>query len=211
MKRLLLLLSLTPSLAIAWEDADLLSYIMQNNPVMQSHQQVVNEYTLSKTWMDRIKRGSTLVARATAGGSEFVDSSSTVFGGINISIPFSTENERRDRALKQLNRATASDELKSRILSDMSKLRQMEAELEAASIQIKFWRDKLEWTKKRIETGYAEQSELWDIGQKINAGKAAIAGLDINIKNQQHTLSRYAGNSWQVVLKYLNGKGGLWA
>jgi len=41
-----------------------MKYIMQNNPVMQSHQQVVNEYTLSKTWMDRIKIGSTLVARA---------------------------------------------------------------------------------------------------------------------------------------------------
>ncbi len=210
MKRLLLLLSLNPSLAIAWEDADLLSYIMQNNPVMQSHKNVVDEYSLSKTWMDRIKKGTTIVARATAGGSEFVDSSSTVFGGVNISIPFSTENERRDRALKRLNRATASDELKSRILADMAKLRQMEADLEASNIQIKFWRDKLEWTKKRIEQGYSEQSELWDIGQKINTEKASIARLKINIKNQQFILSRFAGETWKVVLDYLRDNGKLW-
>jgi len=211
MKRLLLLLSLNPSLALAWEDADLLSYIMQNNPVMQSHQNVVDEYSLSKTWMDRIRKGSTIVARATAGGSEFVDSSSTVFGGVNISIPFSTENERRDRALKRLNSETASDELKSRILADMGKLRQMEADFEASNIQIKFWRDKLEWTKKRIEQGYSEQSDLWNIGQKVNAQKAAIAKLEINIKNQQHTLSRYAGETWSVVLDYLRDNGELWA
>lgn len=91
MKRLLLLLSLNPSLDMAWEDADFLSYIMQNNPFMQSQQNVVDEYRLSKTWMERVKKGSTFVARATAEGSEFVDSSSTIFGGVNISIPFSTD------------------------------------------------------------------------------------------------------------------------
>ena len=211
MKRLLLLLSLSPSLSHAWEDTELLNYIMKTNPVMQSHQLVVDEFQGSKGWMERIEKGSSFVARVTAGGSEFTDASNTVFGGINISIPLSTESERRERALKQLSRATASDDMKSRILADVAKLRQMEAELEGSNIQIKFWRDKLEWTKKRLQEGYAKQSDLWNIGQKINASKATITKLLINIKTQQHILSRFAGDQWEIALAYLKDQGKLWS
>lgn len=162
--------------------------------------------------MDRIEKGSSLVARLTAGGSEFTENvSSTVFGGINISIPLSTEMERRERALKQLSRATASDDMKSRILADVAKLRQMEAENEGSNIQIKFWRDKLEWTKKRLTQGYSNQNDLWTIGQKINSVKATLSKLRINIKTQQHILSRYAGEQWKIVLDYLKNKGQLWS
>jgi len=212
LKKLLILLSLNPSLSFAWEDTELLQFIMRNNPVLQSHHYVVEEYQVPNNWLDKAKNGTSFVARATAGGSEYDGgATSTVFGGVSISIPLSSVTERKEVALKRLNMAVATDNMKDRILSEVAKLRQMEADLEESTIQSQFWRDKLDWAQKRVEQGYSGQEELWTIGQKINTVKAAIAKLNIKIKTQQHILSHYAGENWETVLAYLQDKGKLWS
>lgn len=200
------LLGLLPLQALAWEEQQTLDYIMAHNPVLQSYREVGDKYRPSSEALDRVLEYTSLYGKVGVGGTDYLADSMTTQVGVQIAIPLTSTREKREFALKAQEETKAIDQLQAKVLADIAKLREHEADLAATERRIAFYSDKSDWLKQRTEEGLAEVSELWDIGQKLNEERAAADKLFILVDAQRYQLSRYAGNRWQTLLDYLSSE-----
>jgi len=92
-------------------------------------------------------------------------------------------------------------------LTDLSKLRELEAERAAVRERLDFHRSKADWLQERIQKGYeGDVEKLWETAQKQNTEAAAAQRLDGLIAAQRRQVAHYAGEQWQPLLDYLSGK-----
>ena len=191
--------------ANAWEDARVLQFISQTNPVLLSQRQVSVHYAIPTT-LDTLMEHTTVTGKVGAGGTDFRDDPYTVYGGIQFNIPLSSRKEQKELATKKVSEEKAIASLHSSVMNDMSKLRSLESEMEASRVRKTFYQEKAAWIKQRIDNGYAsDMDKLWTLGEKVNTEEALQAKNSLQIASQQHKLARYAGAHWQTLLAYLQG------
>ena len=125
--------------------------------------------------------------------------------GIQLNIPLSSPKEQREFTQQALAEATRIDEIRSRALTDLAKLRELEAERAAVRERLDFHRSKADWLQARVNQGYEGDIEkLWDAAQKQNTEAAAAKRLDLLIDAQRRQVAHLAGNQWQPLLDYLS-------
>jgi hypothetical protein len=196
---------LLPFQVKAWEDDKVLTFINQANPILQAQHTVTKAYDKpdTVTWA---LRNTSLSGRLGFGGTDFRDTPFTAYGGLQINIPLSSIKEDREQALKLVTEAKETDDLSTKVITDMAQLRTLEAEQAASDVRRKFLKEKAAWLKQRINQGFSsEMNELWAIGGKVNDEDALIAKIDVLAKTQRYKLSKYAGSEWQTLLAYLEG------
>ncbi len=203
--------------ALAWEDHVLLDAVARANPIIQAQQDLVTQHQVPGT-LQTVLDNTHFVARlggvmtpliaaddvVAAGSSK--TAGVTAFGGIQMRIPVSSTEERQAMAAKQVDLAKSIDGIRSAVLQDIAQLRSYEADLKAAEVRMSFYRDQADWLKKRMEEGFSEMEKLWAIGGKLNDEKASVERLSLLASSQRHKLAQYAGDYWQPVLSYLEGK-----
>jgi hypothetical protein len=192
--------------AMAWEDEKVLSFITQINPIIEAQRNVTKAYAKpdTVTWA---LRNTSVSGRLGFGGTDFRDTPYTAYGGLQINIPLSSIQEDREQALKRVTEAKETEDLHTKVITDMAQLRTLEAELAASDVRRKFLKEKAAWLKERINQGFSsEMNELWSIGSKVNEEDALIAKVDVLAKTQRYKLAKYAGAEWQTLLAYLEGK-----
>ena len=197
---------LWPVQVIAWEDDKVLSFISQANPIIIAQRNVTKAYAKpdSLTWA---LQNTAISGRIGAGGTDFRNDPYTAYGGVQISIPLSSIKEEREQALKLVAEAKEIDDLHTKVILDIAQLRTLESELASSEVRRKFLKEKAAWLKQRLDEGYSsEMEELWTIGSKLNDEDALIAKVNVLANTQRYKLARYAGNDWQVLLAYLEGK-----
>ncbi|MCU0809364.1 MAG: hypothetical protein MUC53_16160 [Candidatus Contendobacter sp.] len=144
---------------------------------------------------------STTVAE---GGDTTTSSPMTV--GIQVNIPLASPREQREYAQQALAEATRIDEVRSRALTDLAKLRELEAERAAVGERLDFHKSKADWIQERIGKGYeGDVEKLWESAQKQNAEAAAAQRLDLLLAAQRRQVAHHAGDQWQPLLDYLSG------
>ncbi|MBE0472056.1 MAG: hypothetical protein IBX55_21435 [Methyloprofundus sp.] len=205
-KRLsVLFISFMPLQAIAWEDARVLAFIANTNPVIRSQQQVSDVFAVPSA-LDYVLENTTFSGKAGFGGTDFIETPYTVYGGLQFNIPLSSRKEEREQALKQVAEKKEIDSINTSVMTDMAKLRLLESELEASKVRRAFFQKKAKWIKERIDQGYAsDMDKLWTLAEKINTEDALVAKNTLQSETQRHRLARYAGEQWQTLLAYLNG------
>jgi hypothetical protein len=195
-----------PFRVAAWEDDRVLSFISQANPIIQAQHNVSRAYAKpdSVTWA---LQNTSLSGRLGFGGTDFRDDPYTAYGGLQISIPLSSIKEDREQALKLVAEAKETEDMHTKVITDIAQLRTLEAELAASEVRRKFLKEKASWLKDRIDKGYSsEMDQLWEIGSKLNTEDALIAKVDVLTNTQRYKLAKYAGTEWQTLLAYLEGK-----
>jgi len=194
-----------PLQAIAWDDARVLAFIANTNPLIRSQHEVSEVYAVPSA-LDYVLENTTFSGKAGLGGTDFIESPYTVYGGLQFSIPLSSRKEEREQAIKQVAENKAIDSINTSVMTDMAKLRLLESELEASKVRRAFFQKKSVWVKDRIDKGYASDiDKLWTLGEKINTEDALVAKNTLQSETQRHRLSRYAGEQWQTLLAYLKG------
>ena len=127
--------------------------------------------------------------------------------GIQVNIPLSSPREQREFAQQALAEATRIDEVRSRALTDLAKLRELEAERAAVRARLAFQKSKADWVQERIKKGYeGDVEKLWESAQKQNAEAASLQRLDLLLDAQRRHVAHYAGEHWSPLLDYLSGK-----
>jgi len=203
--------------ALAWEDHVVLDAVARANPIIQAQQDLVAQHQVPGT-LQTVLDNTHFVARlggvmtpliaaddvVAAGSSK--TAGVTAFGGIQMRIPVSSTEERQAMASKQVELAKSVDGIKAAVLQDIAQLRGYEADLKASEVRMGFYRDQADWLKKRLEEGFSEMDQLWSIGSKLNDEKASVERLSLLAASQRHKLSQYAGDHWQPLLSYLEGK-----
>ena len=204
--RILLIVSLfIPLQVVAWEDARVLAFIVSTNPVIRSQHKVSEVYAVpdALTW---VLENTTFSGKAGFGGTDFIESPYTVYGGLQFNIPLSSRKEEREQAIKLVAEKKAIDGINTQVMMDMAKLRLLESELAASEVRREFLKKKASWIKDRIDKGYSSDIDiLWALGEKINTEDALVAKNTLQSQTQRHKLSRYAGEQWQTLLAYLKG------
>ena len=133
--------------------------------------------------------------------------SSPVTVGLQINIPLSSPKERREFTQQALAEATRIDEVRGRALTDLAKLRELEAERAAVGERLDFQKAKADWMEERIQKGYeGEIEKLWDAAQKQNVEAATAKRLDLLLDAQRRQVAHLAGEQWQPLLDYLSGQ-----
>jgi hypothetical protein len=196
----------------AWEEQRVLEFVMVHNQVVRAHHTVTDEFTPPSGVMARMKEYTSTYGRTGVGGTDFLSGEDQPFvlqAGIQISIPLAGTKERREHALKMVEETRAMDEIRGKVLADIASLRHHEADLEAAETRLKFYESKSEWLQKRVKEGFSDSAELWDIGQKLHEERATAERLRTLAASARYQLASYAGEQWQVLLGYLEGKGEL--
>ena len=194
-----------PLQAIAWDDARVLAFIANTNPVIRSQYQVSEVYAVPSA-LDYVLENTTFSGKAGLGGTDFRETPYTVYGGLQFNIPLSSRKEEREQAIKQVAEKKAIDGINTSVMTDMAKLRLLESELEASSVRREFLKKKAAWVKERIDQGYAsDMDKLWTLAEKINTEDALVAKNTLQSETQRHRLARYAGKQWQTLLAYLKG------
>jgi len=208
----LLLALLWPALAGAWEEEQALAFILAWHPVVTAQRAVATAYQ-PPTWTRRVMEHTSVFVRAASGTSSTVSesgdttTSSPLTVGIQVNIPLASPREQREFAQQALAEATRIDEVRSRALTDLSKLRELEAERAAVRERLDFHRSKADWLQERIQKGYeGDVEKLWETAQKQNTEAAAAQRLDGLIAAQRRQVAHYAGEQWQPLLDYLSGK-----
>jgi uncharacterized protein YbaP (TraB family) len=126
--------------------------------------------------------------------------------GIQVNIPLASPREQREFAQQALAEATRIDEVRGRALTDLAKLRELEAERAAVGERLAFQKSKADWMQERIKKGYeGDVEKLWESAQKQNAEAAAVKRLDLLLAAQRRQVAHYAGEQWQPLLDYLSG------
>lgn len=197
---------IVPFQVVAWEDDKVLSFISQANPIIQAQHNVSRAYEKpdSVTWA---LQNTSLSGRLGYGGTDFRNEPYTAYGGLQISIPLSSIKEDREQALKLVAEAKETEDMHTKVITDIAQLRTLEAELAASEVRRKFLKEKAAWLKDRIDKGYSsEMDQLWEIGSKLNTEDALIAKVDVLANTQRYKLAKYAGTEWQALLAYLEGK-----
>ncbi len=204
-KSILYLSLFIPLQAIAWDDARVLAFIANTNPVIRSQYQVSEVYAVPSA-LDYVLENTTFSGKAGLGGTDFRETPYTVYGGLQFNIPLSSRKEEREQAIKQVAEKKAVDSINTSVMTDMAKLRLLESELEASSVRREFLKKKAAWVKERIDQGYAsDMDKLWTLAEKINTEDALVAKNTLQSETQRHRLARYAGEQWQALLAYLKG------
>jgi hypothetical protein len=127
--------------------------------------------------------------------------------GIQVNIPLASPREQREFAQQALAEATRIDEVRSRALTDLAKLRELEAERAAVGERLDFQKSKADWVQERIRKGYeGDVEKLWESAQKQNAEAASLKRLELLIDTQRRQVAHYAGENWSPLLDYLSGK-----
>ena len=214
MKRVLLCMALGvwPFGAQAWQEQRVLEFVMVHNQVIRAHHAVTDEFTPATGVMARMKEYTSAYGRAGVGGTDFLSEEDQPFvlqAGVQISIPLASTKERREHALKRVEETRAMDALRGKVLADIASLRQHEADLKASETRLEFYESKSKWLQKRVKEGFSDAVELWDIGQKLHEERATAERLRTLAASARYQLASYAGDQWQVLLGYLEGKGEL--
>jgi hypothetical protein len=209
---LLLALLSWPALAAAWEEEPALGFIVAHSPLLQAQRAVVASYQPPGT-LGRVLEHTSVYVRAASGTSSTVSeggdttTSSPMTVGIQVNIPLASPSEQREYAQQALAEATRIDEVRGRALTDLAKLRELEAERAAVRERLDFQKSKADWVQERIKKGYeGDVEKLWESAQKQNAEAAAARRLDLLIAAQRRQVAHHAGEQWQPLLDYLSGK-----
>ena len=212
MKRGLGLALLWPALAVAWEEEPALAFILAYNPVVTAQRQATAAYQ-PPTLTRRVLEHTAFYVRAASGTSTTVSeggdttTSTPMTVGIQVNIPLASPREQREYAQQALAEATRVDEVRGRALTDLSKLRELEAERAAVAERLTFHRSKADWVQERIQKGYeGDVEKLWETAQKQNAEAASLKRLDLLIDAQRRQVAHFAGEQWEPLLNYLSGK-----
>ncbi len=201
-----------PSPARAWEEQRVLEFVLSNNPVVMAQRTVTDRFTPPSGVMDRMREYTSAYGRAGVGGTDFLSGEDQPFilqAGVQISIPLASTKERREHALKYVEETRALAELRSKALANIASLRQHEADLGASEVRLEFYESKSGWLQQRVKDGFSDSVELWDMGQKLHEERAAAQRLRTLAASARYQLASYAGEQWQVLLAYLEGKGSL--
>ena len=209
---LLLALLGWPALALAWEEEQALAFIVAHSPLLQAQRAVVASYRPPGIGR-RVLEHTSVFVRAASGTSSTVsetgDTTTTtpVTVGIQLNIPLASPKERREYAQHALAEATRIDEVRNRALTDLSKLRELEAERAAGQERLDFHKSKADWVQERIKKGFeGDVEKLWESAQKQNTEAAALKKLDGLLDAQRRQVAHHAGERWQPLLNYLSGK-----
>ena len=213
MRRGLLVVLLSgPALAGAWEEEPALAFILAYHPVITAQRGATAAYQ-PPTWTRRVMEHTSVFVRAASGTSSTVSesgdttTSSPLTVGIQVNIPLASPREQREFAQQALAEATRIDEVRSRALTDLAKLRELEAEQAAVRERLHFQKSKADWIQERINKGYeGDVEKLWETAQKQNTEAAAAQRLDGLMAAQRRQVAHYAGEQWQPLLDYLSGK-----
>ena len=212
MRRGLLLALLWPALALAWEEEQALAFILAYHPVVAAQRQATAAYQ-PPTLTRRVMEHTSFYVRAASGTSSTVSesgdttTSSPLTVGIQVNIPLASPRERREYAQQALAEATRIDEVRGRALTDLAKLRELEAERAAVRARLAFQKSRADWVQERIGKGYeGDVEKLWESAQQQNTEAAAAQRLDLLIAAQRRQVAHYAGDHWQPLLDYLSGK-----
>ena len=215
MKRGVWLALLWPALAAAWEEEPAISFIVAHNPVVIAQRQATEAYQ-PPSLTRRVMEHTSFYVRAASGTSTTVSeggdttTSDPMTVGIQVNIPLSSPKEQREYAQQALAEATRIDEVRGRALTDLSKLRELEAERAAAQERLDFHKSKADWMQERIKKGFeGDVEKLWEAAQKQNTEAAAAKRLDLLLDAQRRQVAHYAGEQWDPLLNYLSGKGKL--
>ncbi len=161
----------------------------------------------------RVMEHTSVFVRAASGTSSTVSesgdttTSAPLTVGIQVNIPLASPREQREFAQQALAEATRIDEVRSRALTDLAKLRELEAEQAAVRERLDFQKSKADWIQERINKGYeGDVEKLWETAQQQNAEAAAIQRLDGLMAAQRRQVAHYAGDHWPPLLDYLSGK-----
>ena len=158
---LLLVLLGWPALAAAWEEEPALAFILAYHPVVAAQRQATASYPPPGAWR-RVLEHTAVYVRAASGTSSTVsDSGDTTTSdpmtvGIQVNIPLASPREQREFAQQALAEATRIDEVRHRALTDLSKLRELEAERAAVGERLDFHKSKAGYLA--IGTGDTELS-----------------------------------------------------
>jgi hypothetical protein len=208
----LLLALLWPALAGAWEEERALAFIVAHSPLLQAQRAVVASYQ-PPSLTRRVMEHTSIFVRAASGASSTVSeggdttTSSPMTVGIQLNIPLSSPREQREFTQQALAEATRIDEVRGRALTDLAKLRELEAERAAVRERLGFQKAKADWVQERIKKGYeGDVEKLWETAQRQNTEAAAAQRLDLLLDAQRRQVAHYAGEQWQPLLEYLNGQ-----
>ena len=133
MNRGLLLVLLWPALAAAWEEEPAIAFILAYNPVVAAQRHATAAYQ-PPGGLRRVMQHTSFYVRAASGTSSTVSeggdttTTSPMTVGIQLNIPLSSPKEQREFAQQALAEATRIDEVRGRALTDLAKLRELEAE-----------------------------------------------------------------------------------
>lgn len=206
---------LLPTVAAAWEEEPAIAFILAYNPVVTAQRQATASYQ-PPTLTRRVMEHTSVFVRAASGTSSTVSDSgdttttSPMTVGIQVNIPLSSPREQREFAQQALAEATRIDEVRNRALTDLGKLRELEAERAAVGERLEFQKSKADWMQERIKKGFeGDVEKLWEAAQKQNTEVAAAKRLDLLINAQRRQVAHYAGEQWEPLLSYLSGKGKL--
>ena len=208
----LLVALLWPALAGAWEEEPALAFILAYHPVVQAQRQATASYQ-PPTLTRRVMEHTSFYVRAASGTSSTTSesgdttTSDPMTVGIQVNIPLASPREQREFAQQALAEATRIDEVRHRALTDLSKLRELEAERAAVGERLDFHKSKADWVQERIKKGFeGDVEKLWESAQKQNTEAASVKRLDLLIAAQRRQVAHYAGEQWQPLLDYLSGK-----
>ncbi len=208
----LLLALLWPALAGAWEEEPALAFILAYHPVVAAQRQATAAYQ-PPTLTRRVLEHTSFYVRAASGTSSTTSesgdttTSDPMTVGIQVNIPLASPREQREFAQQALAEATRIDEVRHRALTDLSKLRELEAERAAVGERLDFHKSKADWVQERIKKGFeGDVEKLWESAQKQNTEAASVKRLDLLIAAQRRQVAHYAGEQWQPLLDYLSGK-----
>ena len=209
---LLLVLLGWPALAAAWEEEPAIAFILAYNPVVAAQRHATAAYQPPGA-LRRVMEHTSFYVRAASGTSSTVSeggdttTTSPMTVGIQVNIPLSSPKEQREFAQQALAEATRIDEIRGRALTDLAKLRELEAERAAVQARLDFYQSKADWLQARVNKGYEGDIEkLWDAAQKQNAEAAAVQRLDLLLDAQRRQVAHYAGDQGQPLLEYPSGK-----
>ena len=201
-----------PALAAAWEEEAALAFILAYHPVVVAQRQVAVAYQ-PPTLTRRVLEHTSFYVRAASGTSSTVSeggdttTSSPMTVGIQVNIPLASPRERREFAQQALAEATRIDEVRGRALTDLAKLRELEAERAAVGERLDFHQSKADWVQERIKKGYeGDVEKLWESAQQQNTEAASLKRLDGLIAAQRRQVAHYAGEHWSPLLDYLSGQ-----
>jgi len=203
------LMLVQPMAASAWEEQPVLEFILANNTLLRAYRTVTTQYTPPSDTVSRMMEYTSVYGRTGIGGTDFRDEPLILQAGVQINIPLASTKEKQVYAMKAVEETRTIDEIQGKVLGDIAQLRQHEADLAATNKRLKFYSDKSSWLQTRVNEGYDEVTQLWDIGQKLNEERAAAGRLQILVASQQYQVSHYAGDRWQILLAYLKGEGAL--
>lgn len=183
-----------------WEEEAVLTYILRSNPVLKTQQAVTREYR-PPVAMERIYHNTQVFAQVGTG--------SGAAAGIRIAIPLDSPLERRQYREKVLAEMTAMDGLRTRVLEDISMVRQTEADLRASRLRLDFLEDRAAWVQDRVRTGYGVVEELWAVTEALSVERANHAKLEAILRAQRRRLASHAGDGDDELHAYLEGTGEL--